>query len=484
MVAFPTIPMNEEDELRKRIPVPIPSSGNAPASPVPAVIPKVGQAVIPSQTPQATPQTATPAPAIPRVPTEAQTRLQNLEAHGSGISNIHNKAGRTFARIGDIILGTFAPRAETLTPGTEGNYAMNLARARNAVQGEQATEAAGVENELKRAQAHHAEASARNLEQEKEAKPMTVKAGEGIWDPASKGWLVEPTKEDQASEVTKEVGEHLGLVPTKDGRYLLPKGGASLLKPEGEKTQVIERSVDGTPHSVLIDKNTGKDIADLGEKGKQRTGHVIDRQVNGRPHNVLVDSETGKDIADLGEKGKTESAATGTWTFGKNADNEDIIFNSKTGDVRAAPQGVHRLNAATQTRQDQAKVIKTAGDQLIAEIERNRGKVGNLGSYWKQFTNGSPIADKDVSGLMAQLASFAALQPALHGFRGQQALEGFEKIIGGVPKNPDALEAAIRAIQGTAGVVETGGREGGEQLPGGISIKDIDAEIERRKKRK
>ena len=63
---------------------------------------------------------------------------------------------------------------------------------------------------------------------------------------------------------------------------------------------------------------------------------------------------------------------------------------------------------------------------------------------------------------MAQIASFAALQPTLHGFRGQQALAQFEKIIGGVPKNPDALEAAIKAIQGTAGIIQNIGRGTGE----------------------
>ncbi len=130
--------------------------------------------------------------------------------------------------------------------------------------------------------------------------------------------------------------------------------------------------------------------------------------------------------------------------------------------------GVSRENATPVqmlNREGQARIIRTAGDQLIASIEQNRDKIGNLGSYWQQYTNGTPISDPATAGLMAQLASFAALQPTLHGFRSEAALKGFENIIGGVPKNPDALVAAIKAIQGTAGIIENGG--GRRNEPGG-----------------
>jgi hypothetical protein len=133
--------------------------------------------------------------------------------------------------------------------------------------------------------------------------------------------------------------------------------------------------------------------------------------------------------------------------------------------------GLNRENATpTQmlNREGQARIIRTAGDQLIASIEQNRGKLGDLGSYWRQYTNGTPIADPTTAGLMAQLSSFAALQPTLHGFRSEAALKGFEHIIGGVPKNPDALEAAIRAIQGTAEIIESGGGRANQPTGGGI----------------
>ncbi|HEX7741742.1 MAG TPA: hypothetical protein VF442_04820 [Sphingobium sp.] len=123
--------------------------------------------------------------------------------------------------------------------------------------------------------------------------------------------------------------------------------------------------------------------------------------------------------------------------------------------VRTA--AVTKPTAQVQGRAAQGAAIKEAGDSLIREIDQKSRKVGNLESYWHQFTNGTPISDPDTAGLMTSLASFAALQPALHGFRGASALKEFEKTIGGVPKNPEALKAAIRSIQGTAGIVQKGG---------------------------
>lgn len=118
--------------------------------------------------------------------------------------------------------------------------------------------------------------------------------------------------------------------------------------------------------------------------------------------------------------------------------------------------------AATRTRGEQGTIITQAGDNLIQHIQNNRDVLGNLGSYWDQFVNDKPIADPRASFMMSQLASFAALQPALHGFRSHDALKEFAKIIGGIPKNPDALISAIQGIQETAGIVSNVGRGQGK----------------------
>jgi hypothetical protein len=48
--------------------------------------------------------------------------------------------------------------------------------------------------------------------------------------------------------------------------------------------------------------------------------------------------------------------------------------------------------------------------------------------------------------MMTELMSFAAMQPALHAFRSTNAMEAFEKMIGGLAKNPDSTIATINGL--------------------------------------
>lgn len=128
--------------------------------------------------------------------------------------------------------------------------------------------------------------------------------------------------------------------------------------------------------------------------------------------------------------------------------------------------GITKPPAVAQGKASQGRAIVEAAGNLQKEIDKNRDLMGNLGSYWKQYANGTPIADPRAAKLMAEFASFAALQPALHGFRSHDALREFGKMIGGIPNNPDAAKAAIQGIvegaanpmihQGSMRTVESG----------------------------
>jgi len=103
-----------------------------------------------------------------------------------------------------------------------------------------------------------------------------------------------------------------------------------------------------------------------------------------------------------------------------------------------------------QGRAYQGKAILESAQDLKGFIDKNPAVFGNLGSYWKQFTNNTPISDAAASKAMTKLASFAALQPALHGMRSHQAMQEFENMIGGIPKNGESLKAAIDGITESA----------------------------------
>lgn len=103
----------------------------------------------------------------------------------------------------------------------------------------------------------------------------------------------------------------------------------------------------------------------------------------------------------------------------------------------------------TESRDAQAAVVNRAADNLISDIQKNKSKLGNMEAIVHSALLNTPWADPETSELRAEIASFAALNPAMHGFRGASALAQFEKIIGGIPNNPDAMIAALRGIQKT-----------------------------------
>jgi hypothetical protein len=117
-------------------------------------------------------------------------------------------------------------------------------------------------------------------------------------------------------------------------------------------------------------------------------------------------------------------------------------------------------------RADQGRAIVESANSLKKFIDTNPQVFGNLDSYWKKFVNDTPISDPMASKAMTELASFAALQPALHGMRSHDAMREFAKMIGGIPKNPESLKAAIDGIvdSGATPMINAGStRHGGNQ---------------------
>lgn len=130
-----------------------------------------------------------------------------------------------------------------------------------------------------------------------------------------------------------------------------------------------------------------------------------------------------------------------------------------------APAGVGTVKPTGQeaSREGQADVVTRAGTGLINSVQQNRTKMGNIGAILESAFLGTPLADPAQAGLAAEINSFAALQPAMHGFRGTDALKQFENLLGGVPNNPDALIASIKAMQKTAGYFNPNQGGGGNE---------------------
>lgn len=93
------------------------------------------------------------------------------------------------------------------------------------------------------------------------------------------------------------------------------------------------------------------------------------------------------------------------------------------------------------------------GEDLIADIQANKARLGGLSAWVQKYGLNTPVADPKLAKIQAELSSFAALQPVQHGFRSTSALDTFEKIIGGIQKNPEATIASIRGLVKTSGAI-------------------------------
>ena len=134
--------------------------------------------------------------------------------------------------------------------------------------------------------------------------------------------------------------------------------------------------------------------------------------------------------------------------------------------------------AVAQGRASQGKAVVESANDMKKFIDANPETFGHIGNYMQQYINGTPISDPTASKAIAKLGSFAALQPGLHGFRSHEAMKEFSKMIGGIPKNGEALKSAIDGLVESAanpmihaGTVRTVQPQGGaapdyEYVPG------------------
>jgi hypothetical protein len=198
---------------------------------------------------------------------------------------------------------------------------------------------------------------------------------------------------------------------------------------------------------------TRSDIAAAGNESRETIAgakpqpHVITMQ-NGKPHVMERDPATKEYSIDRGEA-PPSYASVGPQTHTVELLGDDNVmhrfqYNGKTGsfdiDMGAAPTG----QAAHQIFQ--AGAIEQLAPKVVEDINANRLILGKLSSYYKQWLSGTPIADPKAAQMMGELMSLAATQPALHAFRSTNAMEAFEKLIGGLAKDPDAMIATINGL--------------------------------------
>ena len=103
-----------------------------------------------------------------------------------------------------------------------------------------------------------------------------------------------------------------------------------------KKTQVIQReSKTGATENILINSDTGDEIANLGVKQgigtKQIPTEVVKRSINGVLQNVLINKSTGQDIKVIGPS-ENPNISTQTITRDVGGREHTVLINAKTGE--------------------------------------------------------------------------------------------------------------------------------------------------------
>lgn len=405
--------------------------------------------------PGAQPQPAQQQPRQAPLATGPQPRMlpsTQLQQQGSGISQIHNPFARHALEVADAVGGAFFPRIAAALPGTElhheqlvnqqrGNEAHEqTAQLEQAKLGEEAAQTANLQAqpELHQAQAQLAQEKQHSTEQHQAAQ------------------LAETTNHHQ-QQTDSQLRQH-GYKMGETGQIEPLTYGE--MSPDQQAVHDLKASQQElTDANASLSKAKKDGIPATMQMAQQRI--AVARQNAATAAGRLGLSRAQYDAEYLGtdEGGKALPGAT----------------MDQTGKPMGTKMGTQdKITTTTRGKSEQAGIILKAGEDLKQQIDLHKDKLGNISSYWDAAKNGTPLADPVVSSLMAQMKSYAALQAAAHGYKGSQVMSEFEKEIGGIPKNPEAIKAAIDGIGRTMTTISAaghphGGSQGGAPQGGGNS---------------
>jgi hypothetical protein len=338
-------------------------------------------------------------------------RLRDEQKHPWGTPENHpgtlGKIGHVLSRIGNIAGDVVAPATMAIIPGTDLNRRVEERGLENRVASTGKEEAAeseakareASEEPLRAAQADEASARAESLRNPKAEKPESV-------------------QQEYADAVAD--AQKRGVDPAKD--------------PKVQQLSDAITSLQKEPAAPKENKAVAGTVAGRPAWGVQTEKGWIDPQTQ----QPIPDFRPAPNYAQVAPATRTTELLGGDNVMHR------FQFNEATGkydiDMGPAPTGT----AAHQIFQ--AGAIERLVPAVIADINANREVLGHLSSYYKSWLAGTPVSDPNAAKMMGELMSLAAMQPALHAFRSRSALESFEKIIGGLAKDPDSTIATIQGM--------------------------------------
>ncbi len=407
-----------------------------------------------------------------------------------GYQQIHNPFLRTLATVGNVLESGFLPGAAVATPGTSLHHLALVNSQRKNVAGEDEISNSATKRKLEEAQTENQLSEAESRTPKKNA-PIRVAAGEGLWDSSLNKWLVDPTKKDdeKLTEVDPEIGQKLGIHPTADGKYMVPNQAlGALLKPKEA----------ATPKTLLE-----KAMADHPEWTAEQL-----RDFEAKDAKVPLEQQVIDEHLKKVHPGETMALARQHTQPAPMTDRGENYIDPKTRRlVRVEPGGTVPAGAITRAGENaintpttqmrnvgaQATLVHEQTPHMLSEIDRLKNQLGPMAGRWNEFMQGKiGTENPDFAGLRADLLMYSSAVALMHarGRLPENLREEFDRTINNPGQNFENLKSAITHIDGwTAKNMEAMGGQSGNagggnnDLGGGVTMDDIRAEKERRKKK-
>jgi hypothetical protein len=435
---------------------------NAP--PPPAIqMPAGGAAASPSILSGMPSMPSTPQPAVgaPRGTVAGDTNeLGRKLSTGSGISQIHSKiedsgfgqkhpvlskvlgiGAQGLAELGDIGLRTVAPAVDLAIPGTSLHHLAD-------VRGDQRQVAGDVANQEKEAQAGEANARANALSNPAdEITPLATTGGyvgvsrkTGQADPITvNGEQAQPLeKQEPIQHAVLPDGSVIAITRGADGKVAADEVYHGDPKVQ---TQVTTLEIGGKPHQVIVNKDTGEQIKDLGETGE-------------KPPTVNVNAgqnEADKQAARLGKPYEAMNTAANS-----QLDKIDEAVSMIHGNAEAQALGIPKTMTALVSGQGSGVRITQAELNMIAHA---RGVQGDFEGYINKLSGKGQLTKTQQDQIAGVLGD--AKQRIL--LKQQIANQTLDTINGASSR--DQIVQADQQARRLFGQLEKFGRYEGEILP-------------------
>jgi hypothetical protein len=445
----------------------------------------------PSSLPSSTVDTnAVPAPPYERGTIGGEKAEENrLAATGSGIHQIKNPFLHGLAATADVLGQTFLPRLEMAIPGTEGHHQMLLGQQRGRIKDLETGEDEAAKRALTEAQTHHTEAQSGAIENPNPLKDELTEAQiEHLRNPATAAQRQPKVIKDSEGFLYRDSGDGEPVPLIVNGEHMKGQMPASpapkQLADKAEYNNLLTKENLGqtlTPEEQARKKAIEQGIETFITKPGERRMTALGESRAVTP----IDLETG--VAHYDTLG--HARATGNTTAPAS-----IPFQTAKGVERAytsGPQGQQLTAIATARYHMETfrKLAKALGN------ENDMQALNEARQAWKQQF-GSPAPTNfnlAKEAFAAEVGRAFAVTNVTEGERNKVAesikrAETPEQLSGAADTADELLAGKQRALKEShdLGVKNKPnfGKEGGSALPGGVTMDEINAELERRKGKK